>query len=289
MELGIGALLARSSALPITPTSSRVKSSRHAQPETLKLLRPLTGFTPGRHPRRPGEIEAYCLSSGSDDAVSERSDSLLFEPHGIWEFREQCGRPQCWSPGESEEPHGIFYRRASRSLRCVYADQDAARGDWDAIKQLAKDDAIKVDGLVLVSRGDRRDRSMSTTTSMRPARAPRGARSEARSSELIFPPACSQARRSERVSARVQAHCVSHAEKKAIKSDVEETLPINSSGIVAVFEEQWADDIDKALSRPATSRRRRSTRTAQTRSRPRRPRTSWAKMIARWSAKKELA
>jgi hypothetical protein len=41
---------------------------------------------------------------------------------------------------------------------------------------------------------------------------------------------------------------VSHAQKEEIKYDVEETLPLNSSAIVAVFEEQWADDIDKALS-----------------------------------------
>ena len=34
----------------------------------------------------------------------------------------------------------------------VYPDPDAARGDWDTIKQLAKDDLIKVDGLILVSR-----------------------------------------------------------------------------------------------------------------------------------------
>ncbi len=41
---------------------------------------------------------------------------------------------------------------------------------------------------------------------------------------------------------------MSHARKEEIKYDVEETLPLNSSAIVAVFEEQWADDIDKALS-----------------------------------------
>ena len=34
----------------------------------------------------------------------------------------------------------------------AYADPDAARDDWDAIKQLATDDVIKVDGLILVSR-----------------------------------------------------------------------------------------------------------------------------------------
>ena len=35
----------------------------------------------------------------------------------------------------------------------AYDDPDAARGDWDAMKQLAQDDVIEVDGLVLVSRG----------------------------------------------------------------------------------------------------------------------------------------
>ncbi|MDT5280792.1 MAG: hypothetical protein QOJ20_1987 [Mycobacterium sp.] len=35
----------------------------------------------------------------------------------------------------------------------AYPDPDEARGDWDAIKQLAADDVIKVDGLVLVSLG----------------------------------------------------------------------------------------------------------------------------------------
>ena len=34
----------------------------------------------------------------------------------------------------------------------AYNDPDAARDDWDAIKQLAQDDLIKVDGLILVSR-----------------------------------------------------------------------------------------------------------------------------------------
>ena len=41
---------------------------------------------------------------------------------------------------------------------------------------------------------------------------------------------------------------LSHGEKEAIKADVEDVLPLNSSGIVAVFEEQWEDDIDGALS-----------------------------------------
>src|SRR6476620_302124 len=34
----------------------------------------------------------------------------------------------------------------------AYPDPDMAREDWDTLKQLAKDDVIKVDGLILVSR-----------------------------------------------------------------------------------------------------------------------------------------
>ena len=40
---------------------------------------------------------------------------------------------------------------------------------------------------------------------------------------------------------------MSHGDKNAIKAEVEDTLPLNSSGIVALFEEQWAGEIDKAL------------------------------------------
>ena len=40
---------------------------------------------------------------------------------------------------------------------------------------------------------------------------------------------------------------ISHGDKNAIKAEVEDTLPLNSSGIVALFEEQWAGEIDKAL------------------------------------------
>jgi hypothetical protein len=45
---------------------------------------------------------------------------------------------------------------------------------------------------------------------------------------------------------------LSHAQKSVIKADVEEDLPLNSSGIVAIFEEQWADDVDGALSNAST-------------------------------------
>ena len=42
---------------------------------------------------------------------------------------------------------------------------------------------------------------------------------------------------------------MSHAEKKEIKAEVEDALPLNSSGIVALFDEESATDVDKALSK----------------------------------------
>ena len=129
----------------------------------------------------------------------------------------------------------------------AYADPDAARGDWDAIKQLAKDDVIKVDGLVLVSR--RSDGKIHVDDDFHETR--KGATWGLVGGAvvgLIFPPALLA---SAAVGAGIGAGAgalVSHAQKEEIKEDVDETLPLNSSGIVAIFEEQWADDIDKALS-----------------------------------------
>jgi len=129
----------------------------------------------------------------------------------------------------------------------AYMDADAARGDWDAIKQAASDDVIKVDGLVLVSRGA--DGKINVDDDFHTAL--KGAKWGAVGGAvigLIFPPSLL-------ASAAVGAGAglgigalKSHREKAAIKADVEDALPPNSSGIVALFEEVWVADVDKALS-----------------------------------------
>jgi len=130
----------------------------------------------------------------------------------------------------------------------AYADPDAARADWDALKQLAKDDTIKVDGLVLVSR--RADGKIHVDDNFHETR--KGATWGAVGGAvvgLIFPPSLLAGAA---VGAGIGAGTgalMSHGKKKAIKEDVEETLPPNSSGIVAMFEEQWESDMDKALSK----------------------------------------
>jgi uncharacterized membrane protein len=128
----------------------------------------------------------------------------------------------------------------------AYGDPDAARGDWDALKRLAADDVITVDGLILVSR--RSDGKIHVDDDFHTAR--KGATWGAVGGAvvgLIFPPSLL-------AGALVGAGLgggigglLSHAEKKAIKEEVEDTLPVNSSGIVAMFEEQWATAVDDAL------------------------------------------
>jgi len=129
----------------------------------------------------------------------------------------------------------------------AYPDENAARGDWDALKQAASDDVIKVDGLVLVSRGS--DGKINVEDDFHTARkgAAWGAVGGAVIS-LIFPPSLLAGAAVGAGAGLGIGGLKSHREKKAIKADVEDVLPLNSSGIVALFEETWVEDVDKALS-----------------------------------------
>jgi uncharacterized membrane protein len=128
----------------------------------------------------------------------------------------------------------------------TYPDPNAARGDWDAMKQLAKDDMIKVDGMILVSRGA--DGKINVDDDFHETR--KGAKWGLVGGAvvgLIFPPSLIA---SAAVGAGIGAgtgKLMSARSKSEIKADVEDTLPPNSSGVVAIFEEQWESDIDKAL------------------------------------------
>ncbi len=130
----------------------------------------------------------------------------------------------------------------------VYSDASAARADWDGIKQLVTDDVITLDGLVLVSRGA--DGKIHVDDSFHETR--RGATIGAVGGlvvGLIFPPAFLA---SGVVGAGIGAGIggiVSHHEKKEIKEEVEDVLPPDSSAIVALFEEKWVADVEKALAK----------------------------------------
>ena len=128
----------------------------------------------------------------------------------------------------------------------AYSDAGAAQDDWDAIKQLAKDKVIMVDGLVLVSRDADGKIDVKDDFHAVGGTAALGAAGGLLVG-LIFPPAFLA---SGVVGAGIGAGVgglISHKEKKEIKAEVGDDLPPNSSGIVALFEEQWASAVDQAL------------------------------------------
>ncbi len=130
----------------------------------------------------------------------------------------------------------------------AYADPNAAQADWDDIKELAKDGTIKLEGLVLVSRGMDGKISVKDDDHTTGHGAAWGAGAGLLVG-LIFPPALLV---SGLVGAGIGAGTgalVSHAEKSEIKDEVADDLPYGSSGIVALFDEQWETDVEKALSK----------------------------------------
>ena len=129
----------------------------------------------------------------------------------------------------------------------AYPDEGAAQGDWDAIKQAASDDLIKVDGLVLVSRDA--DGKINVDDDFHTAR--KGAAWGAVGGAvigLIFPPSLLAGAAVGAGAGLGIGGLKSHREKKAIKADVEDVLPPNSSGIVALFEQSWVPEVEKTLS-----------------------------------------
>ncbi len=128
----------------------------------------------------------------------------------------------------------------------TYSDEDAAQEDWDDIKELAREGVITVDGLVLVSRNDDGKITVKDNAHDVGHGAAIGAVGGAIVG-LIFPPAFLA---SAAVGAGIGAGAgaiVDHRDKNEIKADVEDALPPGSSGIVALFEPRWVDDVDKAL------------------------------------------
>lgn len=128
----------------------------------------------------------------------------------------------------------------------AYADENAAQRDWDALKQLEDDDVIDVDGLMLVSRDadgtiDVKD-DAGTTKKGGIIGAVAGA-----VIGLIFPPSLlGGALVGGGLGAGIGA-LKSHSDRKEIKEDVEDVLPPDSSGIIALFSITWEPQVEKAL------------------------------------------
>ena len=129
----------------------------------------------------------------------------------------------------------------------AYPDPMAAQSDWDGIKQLAKDDVIKVDGLVLVSRDDNGKINVKDNARDVGKGAAIGAVGGAVVG-LIFPPAVLGAAVVGAAAGAGVGGLRQHNRRDMIKDDVEDVLPPGSSGIVAIFEPKWVEKVERALS-----------------------------------------
>jgi uncharacterized membrane protein len=130
----------------------------------------------------------------------------------------------------------------------AYADSDAAQDDWEAIEELAEQNVITVEALVLVSRdADGKIHVKDDTHAV--GKGTGWGAAGGFLVGLIFPPALLA---STAVGAGLGAGAgglVSHHEKKEIKAEVANDLPVGSSGIVVLLAEEWAVEAEKALSK----------------------------------------
>ena len=128
----------------------------------------------------------------------------------------------------------------------AYDDPAAAQQDWDTIKRLASEKVLRVDGLVLLIRDADGKIHVKDNAHDVGLGAAVGAVGGAVVG-LIFPPALLAAAA---VGAGIGAGAggvVDLLQTREIRADVEATLPPGSSGIVAVVEERWISDVEKAL------------------------------------------
>jgi uncharacterized membrane protein len=130
----------------------------------------------------------------------------------------------------------------------AYNDPDAAQEDWDAIKALAKDDIIRPLALVLISRDEGEDGKIHIKDNAHEVGV--GATVGAVGGALvglIFPPAFLASAVVGGAMGAGAGGLLDHHQKKLIKADVERDMPPGSSAILAVFEEQWVEEVEKAL------------------------------------------
>jgi uncharacterized membrane protein len=130
----------------------------------------------------------------------------------------------------------------------AYDDPAAAKGDFDALKELVRAGVIFTDVAVLVSRDA--DGTISVTENAHEVAG--GSMVGAAAGfviGLIFPPALIASTVVGGLAGAGVGGLMSHHRETEIKKDVEQVLPPGSSGIIAVFDVTWKPKVDEALAK----------------------------------------
>ena len=128
----------------------------------------------------------------------------------------------------------------------AYDDPDAAREDFDDLKALVKEGLIFVDVAVLVRRGD--DGKIDVQENAH--EVAKGAIVGAAAGfliGLIFPPALIASTVVTGAAGAGIGELMSVHRERKIEKDLEDVLPLGSSGIIAVFDEVGVAQVEKAL------------------------------------------
>jgi uncharacterized membrane protein len=130
----------------------------------------------------------------------------------------------------------------------AYNDPDAAQQDYDALKELVRAGVIFVDVAVLVSRDD--DGKINVKENAH--EVAKGSIVGAAAGlvlGLIFPPSIIASAVVAGGGGAAIGGLMSHHREHEIKKDVEKVLPPGTSGIIAVFDEVWVKEVEKALAK----------------------------------------
>jgi uncharacterized membrane protein len=130
----------------------------------------------------------------------------------------------------------------------AYSEPGTAEEDWSTLKALAADDVITVGALALVNRDTEGKLHVKDTTNEPGIGAVVGAVGGALVG-LIFPPTLLAAAAVGAGLGAGTGTIIDRVTKRKIKSDVEWAVPNGGSGVVVVFDEQWAGEVEKALTR----------------------------------------
>jgi uncharacterized membrane protein len=130
----------------------------------------------------------------------------------------------------------------------AYDDADAAQEDFDALKELVKDGLLYRDVAVLVSR----DAEGKLTVKENAHEVAKGGMVGALGGfvlGLIFPAGVIAATVVGGAAGAGIGGLTSHQREHEIKKELEDVLPPDSSGIVAIFDEIWVEQVEKALAK----------------------------------------
>jgi uncharacterized membrane protein len=125
----------------------------------------------------------------------------------------------------------------------AYDDAGAAQEDFDALKELVKDGVIFMDVAVLVSR----DAEGKLTVKENAHEVAKGGMVGALG--LIFPAGVIAATVVGGAAGAGIGGLMSHHREHEIKKEIEDVLPPDSSGIIAIFDEVWVEQVEKALAK----------------------------------------